>query len=320
MQVHESDHAGGGFVQRRSGGRFSCVQANFGTGETAMSQTGEATVREEKIQSSGGVGIFVRSWRPEGRARAVVCIVHGVKSHSGYYGWAAEQLTQAGLAVYAVDLRGRGRSDGPRLYVDDIAEYLADVDALLAHARQREPGLPVFLLGHSAGGVISSVYTLDHQAELAGLICESFAFKVFAPDVVLGLVKWLSRFLPRLPVLRLPTADFSRDPAAVQTMIDDPLGVHREAQPAATVAALLRGAERLEREFSRITLPVFILHGSADKVTNPQGSQRFYDTAGSADKTLKLYSGHAHDLLNDRDREVVMADIRSWIDAHMPAS
>lgn len=262
----------------------------------------------------------MRSWRPDGQARAVVCIVHGVKSHSGYYGWAAEQLTRAGLAVYALDLRGRGRSDGPRLYVDDIGEYLADVDALLAHARQREPGLPVFLLGHSAGGVISSVYALDHQAELAGLICESFAFKVFAPDVVLGLVKWLSRFVPRLPVLRLPTADFSRDPAAVRTMIDDPLGVHREAQPAATVAALLRGAERLDREFPRITLPVFILHGSADKVTNPQGSQRFHDTAGSADKTLKLYDGHAHDLLNDRDRDVVMADIRSWIDAHLPGS
>lgn len=282
-----------------------------------MADTLAAPAKEERIASANGIEVVVRSWRPAMPARAVVAIVHGVKSHGGYYAWAAEQLTAAGFAVYALDLRGRGKSDGPRLYVDDIAEYLADVDTLLAHARSHDPGLPVFLLGHSAGGVISSVYTLDHQAELAGLICESFAFKVAAPDFVLTIVRWLARIAPRLPVLRLKTADFSRDPAAVQGMVADPLGVHREAQPAATVAALLRGTDRLESGFSRITLPVFILHGTADKVTRPDGSQQFYDTAGSTDKTLKLYPDHAHDLLNDIGREGVMADIVGWIDAHV---
>jgi acylglycerol lipase len=284
-----------------------------------MTDTLASPAREERIHTAGGLNILVRSWRPAVPPRAVVAIVHGVKSHSGYYGWAAEQLTAAGCAVYALDLRGRGRSDGPRLYVDDIAEYLADVDALLAHARSREPGLPVFLLGHSAGGVISSVYTLDHQAELAGLICESFAFKVAAPDFVLKVVQWLSRIAPRLPVLRLKNEDFSRDPGAVQAMRDDPL-VAREAQPARTVAALLAGAERLAREFPRITLPVLILHGSADRVTQPAGSRQFFQAAGSADKTLKEYDGHAHDLLNDHGREAVMADVTGWIDAHLAGS
>jgi len=285
-----------------------------------MTDTLATPAGEERIDTTGGIKILVRSWRPAVPPRAVVAIVHGVKSHSGYYAWAAEQLTAAGCAVYALDLRGRGRSGGPRLYVDDIAEYLADVDALLTHARSREPGLPVFLLGHSAGGVISTVYTLDHQAALAGLICESFAFKVAAPDFVLTIVKWLARLAPRLPVLRLRTADFSRDPAAVQAMVDDPTGVHREAQPAATVAALLAGAERLDREFTRITLPVLIMHGTADKVTRPAGSQQFFDTAGSADKTLKLYEQHSHDLLNDYGRDTVIADITGWIDAHLSAA
>lgn len=282
-----------------------------------MTETLASPVGEERIQTTGGIDINVRSWRPAVPPRAVVAIVHGVKSHGGYYAWAAERLAAAGVAVYAVDLRGRGRSDGPRLYIDDIREYLADVDALLAHARSREPGVPVFLLGHSAGGVISCVYTLDHQRELAGFICESFAFRVAAPGFVLALVKWLSRIAPRLPVLRLKTADFSRDPGAVQAMIDDPLGVHQEAQPAATVAALLRGAERLDREFSHITLPVLILHGTEDRVTLPAGSRQFHDQAGSADKTLKLYEGHVHDLLNDYGRETVMADITGWIDARL---
>jgi len=178
----------------------------------------------------------------------------------------------------------------------------------------------VYLLGHSAGGVVSCVYALDHQAELAGFICESFAFRVAAPGFVLTLVKWLSRIAPRLPVLRLKTADFSRDPAAVRAMVDDPLGVHREAQPASTVAALLRGAERLEREFPRITLPVLILHGTADRVTMPAGSRQFHEAAGSADKTLKLYDDHAHDLLNDVGRERVMADIMAWLDARIAGS
>ncbi|CAA9301390.1 MAG: Lysophospholipase; Monoglyceride lipase, partial [uncultured Gemmatimonadetes bacterium] len=147
---------------------------------------------EERVPVAGDVEILIRSWRPAVPARAVVGIVHGVKSHSGYFRWAAEQLVASGFAVYAVDLRGRGASDGQRFYIDSIDDYLADVDALLRHARSHTPGVPVFLLGHSAGGVISCVYTLEHQAELAGLICESFAFQVAAPDFALAVVKGLS--------------------------------------------------------------------------------------------------------------------------------
>lgn len=105
----------------------------------------------------------------------------------------------------------------------------------------------------------------------------------------------------------------------VREMMDDPLGVHREAQPAATVAALVRATQRLEREFPRITLPVFILHGTADRVTRPDGSQEFHAAAGSADKTLTLYDGHVHDLLNDVGRERVMDDVLRWIGAHAAA-
>jgi acylglycerol lipase len=274
------------------------------------------TVNEERVETAGGLKITVRSWRPEAKARGVVAIVHGVKSHSGYYGWAAEQLVGSGLAVYALDLHGRGKSDGDRLYLEKIDDYLDDVDTLVTLAGLREPGLPIFLLGHSAGGVISCVYALEHQAKLAGLICESFAFQVAAPDVVVAVVKLLSRVAPHLPVLNLKNRDFSRDPRVVQAMDDDPL-VAREVQPSHTVAELVRATERLEREFPRITLPVLILHGTSDKVTRPSGSKFFYETAGSSDKVLKLYEGHAHDLLNDLDKQVVMEDIKGWMNAHL---
>ena len=282
-----------------------------------MTMQATVTPTEHRIAGGAGLTIFVRSWQPATPARAVVVICHGVKSHSGYYFWAAAQLVADGYEVYALDLHGRGQSDGERFYLESFQDYLDDVHATMALARSRQPGLPLFPLGHSAGGVISSVYTLEHQADLRGFICESFAFQVYAPDFALAVLKGLSHLAPHLHVLDLKTEDFSRDPAAVQAMLDDPL-IAGEVQPTRTVAELVRADERLKQEFPQMTLPVLIMHGTADKVTRPGGSQLFFDTVGSQDKTLKLYDGHAHDLLNDFGREQVMADIRHWIAARLP--
>jgi acylglycerol lipase len=275
-----------------------------------------ANMHEERIDSAKGVKIFVRSWRPESMPRALVVICHGVNSHSGQYLWVGEQLAASGLAVYALDLRGRGRSEGERFYVENVADYVSDVAGTVAIAKSRHPGVPVFLLGHSAGGVVSSVYTLENQAELAGFICESFAFQVPAPGFALAAIKGISHLAPRLPVLTLKNEDFSRDPKAVEALNSDPLTAH-EVQPAITVAALVRADERLREEFPLMTLPVLIMHGTDDKATVCHGSQFFYETVGSQDKTLKLYEGHYHDLLNDIGKEGVMTDIKGWIDAHL---
>src|SRR5262249_37662441 len=137
---------------------------------------------------------------------------------------------------------------------------------LIELAKKREPGVPVFLLGHSAGGVVSCVYTLDNQDKIAGLICESFAYQVPAPDFALAVVKGISHLAPHAHVLKLHNEDFTRDPQALKAKNADPL-IANEVQPTKTVAALVRADERLKREFSQITLPVFILHGTADKAT-----------------------------------------------------
>jgi len=278
-----------------------------------------ATAREETIESAKGIKIFVRSWAPSATPRAAIVLCHGVNSHGGQYVWAAEQLLAGGLAVFALDLRGRGRSEGERFYVEDIADYVSDVANTVALAKSRHPGLPIYLLGHSAGGVTSATYVLDHQAELAGFICESFAFQVPAPGFALSAIKGLSHLAPRLPVLKLKNEDFSRDPKAVEALNNDPLTAH-EVQPAITVAALVRADERLHDEFPSITLPLLIMHGTDDKAAVCRGSQFFYDTAGSKDKTLKLYEGHYHDLLNDIGKEDAMADIRRWIAERLPVA
>jgi len=278
-----------------------------------------ATALEETIESAKGIKIFVRSWAPPSAPRAVLVVCHGVNSHGGQYVWAAEQFAAGGLAVFALDLRGRGRSEGERFYVEDVADYVSDVANTIALAKSRNPGLPVYLLGHSAGGVVSSTYVLDNQSQLAGFICESFAFQVPAPGFALAAIKGISHIAPRLPVLKLKNEDFSRDPKAVDALNNDPLIAH-EIQPALTVAALVRADERLHDEFGSITLPVLIMHGTDDKATVCRGSQFFYDTAGSSDKTLKLYEGHYHDLLNDIGKEQVLADIQHWLDERIPVA
>jgi len=273
---------------------------------------------EETYESTGGLKIFMRSWRPDGKARGVIVLVHGFNSHSGYYLWAAQQLLASGLAVYALDLRGRGKSDGERYFVNKFSEYHDDVHKLVQTARSREPGLPLYIFGHSAGGVIASNYTLDHQADLAGLICESYAFQVYAPDFALAVLKGLAHIAPHAHVLKLPIPDFSRDPKVIEAMNNDPAIAH-EVQPTLTVAEMVRADERLLRDFGQFTLPLLIIHGKADKVTKPGGSQMFFDQASSTDKTLKMYEGFAHDPLNDIGKETVMADIRGWIEKRLPA-
>ncbi|MCB1498101.1 MAG: lysophospholipase [Bauldia sp.] len=273
-------------------------------------------MQEEDFTSAGGVRIHMRSWLPDGPARAVLVICHGVNSHGGQHAWTATQFAERGLAVYALDLRGRGKSDGERFYVEDIADYVADLRGLIHIARERHPGLPVFLLGHSAGGVTACTYALDYQDEIEGLICESFAFQVPAPGFLLSAIKGLSRLAPHLGVLTLHMKDFTRDPAALAALEADPL-TKGETQPAATVAALVRADERLHDAFGDITLPVLILHGTADKATVCHGSEYFHAHAGSIDKTLKLYEGHYHDLLNDIGKEDVLSDVATWIEARM---
>jgi alpha-beta hydrolase superfamily lysophospholipase len=274
------------------------------------------TYIEEWLDGSSGLKIFLRSWHPAGAPRAIIVLSHGFNSHGGYYLWAAEQLLASGLAVYAPDYRGRGRSDGERYYVERFADYQADLDLAIKTARGRDPGLEVFLLGHSAGGVVACNYVLDHQKEIAGLICESFAYQVPAPDFALAVLKGLSHLAPHAHVLRLPNKAFSRDPKVVQALNDDPL-LANEVQPTKTVAEMVRTDERLKRDFPLFTLPLLIIHGTSDAVARPEGSKTFYSRATSADKTLKLYEGYFHDPLNDIGKETVMADIRAWLEPRL---
>jgi len=274
-------------------------------------------MKESSFEGVGGLQIATRSWDPQGSPRAIMILVHGFNAHSGYMVWPGEQFASNGFATYALDLRGRGKSEGERFYVEELSDYLGDIDKLADIARAENPGLPVYMLGHSAGGVIASSYVYEHQDAIAGLICENFAFDVGLPHLVQLALEGVGKLLPHVHVFSLNNADFSRDPEHVERMNNDPL-IHKESQPAETARVILLAAEALKEHMPTFTVPVFIIHGTEDHAARPAGSQYFYEHAGSADKTLKLYEGHYHDLLSDIDKEIVMADILAWLDARVP--
>lgn len=275
-------------------------------------------MNESTFEGVGGLRIATRSWLPESAVRGIMILIHGFNSHSGYMAWAAEQFAANGFAAYALDHRGRGKSEGERFYVEKFSDWLEDVDKLVEIARSENPGVPVYVLGHSVGGVIASSYVFEHQREIAGLVCESFAFDVGLPHLVQLALEGTSYLVPHLPVYSLKNEIFSRDPDVVAEMNNDPL-IANEKQPAETVSEVLKAAARLKENMPNFNVPVLIIHGTNDKATRPEGSQYFYDNVGSADKTLKLYEGGYHDLLNDIDKEIVMADILAWVNTRIPA-
>ena len=276
-------------------------------------------MNESKFEGVGGLNIATKSWAAKSTARAVMILIHGFNAHSGYMESPGEQFAASGLATYALDLRGRGKSDGERYYVEEFSDYLADVDTLVNIARSENPGLPIYVLGHSAGGVIATSYVFEHQEEIAGLISESFAFDVGLPHLVQLALQGVSYLAPHLHVFSLNNADFSRDRAHVERMNNDPL-IAKESQPAETASEMLKAAARLKDNMPKFTAPVLILHGTEDKATRPAGSQYFYDNAASIDKTLKLYEGHFHDLLADLGKDEVMADIDAWLNDRIPVT
>jgi acylglycerol lipase len=259
-----------------------------------------------------GLHIFYRNWVPEGQPKGIVLIIHGLNSHSGYYLDFATQLKENGFEVYAMDLAGRGRSEGERYYIADYHDVLADIDLLMDIARSACPSRPVFIFGHSAGGVFASAYAVQNQPKLHGLISESFAFQIPAPAFALAAIKFLARIIPHTRLVKLNNQDFSRDQSFVFKMDNDPL-LENEKQPAKTMQQLLLAAEYLKKEMPAIKLPVMILHGTADKATEPAGSEYFMKHVSSADKQLKLYEGHYHDLLNDKYNGIIVRDILFWL-------
>jgi alpha-beta hydrolase superfamily lysophospholipase len=255
-------------------------------------------------------------WLPEGDPVAVVIIIHGFVEHSDRYAELAAELNRHGYAVYAMDLRGHGKSEGPRVFVRRFDDYLSDVERFLDRVREREPDKPRFLFGHSMGGTIAALLAADRPPDVRGLLLSAPACQVGGR--VFPFLRHLAGFVSFLcPGLRVVHLDFqraSRDPDVVADLRADPLVFHGRF-PARTGAEILRAANRLRSRLEAIAIPLVVMHGTADLVTDVEGSRELHARARSTDKTLKLYEGLYHDLLHEPEREQVTADVIAWLAA-----
>lgn len=266
-------------------------------------------------------GLRLRFYRrlPEGEdPRAAAIVLHGLAEHAGRYGELTGALAARGSAVYAVDHRGHGQSEGPRVFVRSLDVYCDDLGLVLDRVRAEQPGRPVFLFGHSMGGAVAASFCIARQPNLRGLILSAPPFRV-GRDVhpwLRPLAGLFGRFLPRLRIIRLGASMLSRDEAVVEHFKRDPLVFHGRL-PCRTAAEILKAGPRILAGAAELRMPLLVLHGTGDRLTEAGASRELFGRASSPDKTLKLYDGLWHDLAHEPEKEQVLGDVAEWVAARM---
>jgi alpha-beta hydrolase superfamily lysophospholipase len=250
--------------------------------------------------------------------KAVVALAHGYAEHSGRYRHVIDALNQSGYAVFAVDHRGHGACTARRATIRRFDEFVDDFHFLVERARTRFPATPLFVLGHSMGGLIAIRYALRHQHDLAGLVLSGPALIVgeSVPTWQTRLLLFLSRLAPELPLLPATQGLLSRDPEVERRMLADPLCYHGRIR-LGLARELYLAAEETRNHLAEIALPFLLMHGAADQVTSPHGSDPLYEQSKSTDKAIKLWPNDRHEIFNELDAAAVIATMCDWMDARV---
>ena len=269
-------------------------------------------------KARGTSRLYRQSWLPDESPRAAILLVHGLGEHSSRYEYLAAHCTARGFAVHTVDHYGHGRSEGLRGHVERFSVFLDGLRALRDDVRGGKAEAPLFLLGHSMGGLIAAAFLGEDQASFRGCMLSGPALRSDAepPALVLAVARLVSWLAPTAPLIGLDPRGVSRDPAVVSAYVNDPL-VHHGKATARLIIELSSAMRGTLAAAPAIELPLLIMHGDADLLTSPAGSQTLHDRAGSADKTLKLYPGLYHEIFNEPERDQVLGDMSAWLEAHL---
>ena len=270
--------------------------------------------KEGKFNGLKNLQLYWQCWLPDGKPKAILLVAHGLAEHSGRYKNLVNYFVPKGYAVYALDHRGHGKSEGTRSYVDSFNDYLTDLKTFFDMVRKEHKNTKIFLFGHSLGGTIATAYAVEHQEELAGLILSgsSLVPSTSVSPALLAVAGVVSALLPKMGVTLLDASAISRDKSVVDAYVSDPL-VFRGKVPARTGAELARMWKQLPEQMPKIKLPVLIMHGFTDQLADPRGSKLLYERVGSKDKTLKLYDNCYHEICNEPEREQVFVDMEAWL-------
>lgn len=274
--------------------------------------------KEWTWKSQDGLEMFSRSWAPEGAPKAVVCIVHGLGEHSGRHGHIGEAFAEAGFALVAFDLRGHGRSGGKRGHFPSFDAAMDDIHQHIRQGSEKFPGLPVFLYGHSMGGLLVLNYATYHKHTLSGVIVTGAGLRspVLEQKAKLTLAKVLGGLLPTMTIpTGLNIEALSRDPEVVRIYEKDTL-VHDVATLSTTVHIGIFAVNRVFAHATEFSTPLLLMHGAADRLTYPRGSQEFAGLV-PGDCTLKLWDGLYHEIHNEPEQNEVFAFIIDWMNSQL---
>lgn len=259
---------------------------------------------EGKFKGQDDFNIYYQSWLPDHEPKAVLLVAHGYAEHSGRYANVVGYFVPRNCAVYALDHRGHGRSDGKIDEIRDFSDFIADLKVFFDMVRREHPDTKIFLVGHSMGSLISLLYVLQYQRELAGLITSGG-----------GMATPGSPPMPPRPANQpLDSSMLSHDPGVIKAYENDPL-VYRGPIPAGLQSEMSQQSRHLSENVGQITLPVLIMAG--DDVADGARSQVLYDFIGSSDKTIKRYPGLRHEIFNEPEHPQVLADMESWLEARL---
>ncbi len=270
--------------------------------------------RDGWLGSADGTRLYWQAWEPESAPRAAVILVHGAAEHGGRYSHVAERLLGEGYAVYALDHRGHGRSDGRRAMIDRLDRLVDDLGLFVARVREEHEGAKPFLVGHSMGGAVASATRSDHGDTIAGLVVSGPAVATEAvPAPLKAITAGLSK--ARAEPARLQDRGRRGQPRPAgrrSTTRSDPLNYPGKL-PARTLGEIMRAMDTIPRDAVALRTPLLLLHGGEDRLCPPEGSRMVHANAGSADKTLKVYDGLYHEIFNEPEQDAVLDDVVEWL-------
>ena len=262
--------------------------------------------------------VHTRTWRPDRSPRSAVVIVHGLAEHGGRYEGLGSALAGAGHLATVADLAGHGRSKGRPVDGPSLDDHVADTLTAIWRARKEAPAGRLFVVGHSLGGLVALLLAVRHPEHLDGLVLSgpvaAVPARVSPLTIFAGRV--LARVAPRTGVTAVDLTAISRDPAVVEAYLSDPLipGVGRI--PARLGVQMYDAVREVRRRAGELTVPMLVMHGSADSIADPAGSRHLHEHAGSTDRTLRIYEGLYHEIFNEPERDLVIADLLAWLSAH----
>lgn len=270
---------------------------------------------EEKFKGHSGLELYSQTWHPSGITKAKLAVIHGVAEHSNRYMNLVNGLVDQGVAIYAYDQRGHGKSEGQRGFIESWDEYRADLGIFLNRVKGDVPTLPLFMYGHSMGALIILDYLLHESDGFQGVIISGSPIDssdAASPALILT-ARLLSRVWPTFSMTSpIQPSQLSCDARVVQAYQEDP-----DVFKTLTVrwgTEYLETQERVKNHAAEITLPILIIHGGEDMLCAPKGSEQIFSTISSEDKTLKIYPSYFHELHNEPGHVTVIEDILNWME------